>query len=381
MIDITKHFLVLGLDSTATAAQVKEARHWYTKAFHPDRYPKDSTDQLKAEEKQKQINLAYEQITAWWKSGGHAEGSKPKASAKAAKSRSFHEDADEYFEYLAQSDRSTLTLRNVFSDLAGFFDWLESHGVQGKLDNSAKNLVSKYVKNYLERQYKPVTIARHLYSIRGFLTFCKLESDFILELTAQYKAASRSRPKSLTESQVTKLLAITKKHAKKQNRLLIDFLLQTGLTAGELCDLTWREVSVTTPPGSKKPQIILEVSGRSGFREIPLSAGAVHSLTELGVYEILATGGSGLDAPIFEAGGKYWTPKMIHYAVTECGTAAAVDVTPSALRNTFAFRLVASGVPRHQLAHYIGISEASAGVYYPTKEVRLKDLVDISKKV
>jgi curved DNA-binding protein CbpA len=51
--DIDRHFRTLGLESGASFAQVKEARGWYTKAFHPDRFAKGSKDVAKAEEKQK----------------------------------------------------------------------------------------------------------------------------------------------------------------------------------------------------------------------------------------------------------------------------------------------------------------------------------------
>ncbi|MBS2010574.1 MAG: tyrosine-type recombinase/integrase [Cyanobacteria bacterium SZAS TMP-1] len=282
--------------------------------------------------------------------------------------------------YLAQSERSPRTLENVFCDLQSFADWLKSHGIRKRLDNSVNSLVVKYARTLEGHGYKPSTIARHLHSIRGWFIFCKLEAVFILELAAEYKPTSKTEPKSLTENQVAKLLASNKRHAKKEDRLLIEFLLHTGLTAGEVCGLTWRDLSTRHIPGSRRSCVMLEVGGRSGFRDIPASEKAVSTLVELGMEEILAKGGKGLDTPIFNPGGLYMTPKMVHYAVTQCGTNAAVNVTPSTLRNTFAYRLVSSGVSKQHLAEYMGISEQSASAYYPTKEVLLKDLFEMSRK-
>ena len=377
MRDIALQFLVFGLDSTASLAEVKAARHLYIKAFHPDRFPKDSEDQKKAEEKQKSINLAYEHISAWFNSGGQTNH-KAKPKDRFPKSKDLHEELAEYMEYLSNSERSFRTLQNIFCDLRSFCYFIEGQGIKGGLDGSVTNLVVKYAGILLERGYQPATIGRHLFSIRGWFIFCKLDAAFILDLTAKYKPKTTNRPKGLKESQVTKLLASVKKHAKKEERLLIEFLLYTGLTAGEIGLLSWGDISKAKALGSRQNCIVLQVGGRSGYRDIPLGEKAEAVLVELGMKDILAT--KSANNPLYGSAIFGLTPKMVHYAVTQGGDAAGVPVTPSLLRNTFAFRLVSSDVSKQHLAEYMGISEQSASVYYPITQVHLKDLIKLSQK-
>ena len=125
---------------------------------------------------------------------------------------------------------------------------------------------------------------------------------------------------------------------------------------------------------------MLAIGGRSGFRDIPLAEKAVTILRELGMDEFVASGTKSATCPIFGSAGLELSPKMVHYAITQCGERAGVGVTPSLLRNTFAFRLVSSDVSKQHLAEYMGISEQSASVYYPTTQVHLKDLIKLSQK-
>jgi site-specific recombinase XerD len=378
--DIEKHFRVFGLDSSATPAQVKEARQWYTKAFHPDRFPRDSKDQKRAEEQQKEINLAFERITAWFDTGAKGGARKVKEQPAATAPSGWQDELGEYLEYLYKSERATVTLRNIGCDLELFAAWLAAHGIHKRLDTNLAELVPNYAKDLLAQGYRPSTVSRHLYTIRGWFVFAKVETGSLLSLASQYKAQSKSQPKALTEKQVSKLLDSLDQYAPIGDQALIEFLLHTGLTAGEVCEVCWNEVSTVPVPGSRQGCLMLEVTGRGGKRKIPLSELAVLALQGLGLQEVLKRGGKELHNAIFEKDGYPQTPKMVHYAVNRWAEVAGVPATPSSLRNTFAKRLAASGVPRHHLAEYMGISEQSASVYYPTQKVSTKDLLNASRK-
>ena len=74
---IERYFAVLGLPASASVEEVKEARNFVTKAFHPDKYLAGSKDQLRAHQRQIEINEAYERIMAWFEreKTAHARGS------------------------------------------------------------------------------------------------------------------------------------------------------------------------------------------------------------------------------------------------------------------------------------------------------------------
>lgn len=229
--------------------------------------------------------------------------------------------------------------------------------------------------------YSAPTIARHLYSIRGWFAFCRMETDSILVWAAQCKVSSSKKIRRLTEKQVAGLLSSAKRFAKEEDRILLEFLLQTGLTAGELCAICWGDVSTARSQGSLRLALMLMVEGPSRVRKIFLNDKAIDLLVRLGLNEMIQKGGKALDIPIFTRDNLSLTPKIVHYTVTRLATEAKVDATPSLLRNFFALKLAESGVPRNHLAEYLGISEQSASVYYPTKKVSSADLLAASKKI
>lgn len=73
----TQMLAILGLKAGATLVEIKQARTDLIKVWHPDRFVHDARLQVKAEEKLKEINAAYEWLclhpeTLWFDSGTSA---------------------------------------------------------------------------------------------------------------------------------------------------------------------------------------------------------------------------------------------------------------------------------------------------------------------
>jgi hypothetical protein len=78
--EIQRYFDILGLPPTASEREIREARNFVTKAFHPDKYAAGSKDQARAHAKQVEINQAYEQLLNWLR---HQHGAQDLASGAA----------------------------------------------------------------------------------------------------------------------------------------------------------------------------------------------------------------------------------------------------------------------------------------------------------
>ena len=60
--EINRCYQVLELEPGASPEQVKEAWRELVKVWHPDRFPNDAKLQRRAQERLKEINLAYEKL-------------------------------------------------------------------------------------------------------------------------------------------------------------------------------------------------------------------------------------------------------------------------------------------------------------------------------
>lgn len=67
--DISEAFKILGIERSATPAEVKQAYRDLVAIWHPDRYAHNPRLQIKAQEQLKQINLAYETLQQFQKHG------------------------------------------------------------------------------------------------------------------------------------------------------------------------------------------------------------------------------------------------------------------------------------------------------------------------
>src|SRR5581483_11860208 len=62
MDDLLNSYRILEIDTDASLEEIKRAYREMARVWHPDRFPNDVRLQHKAQEKLKQINLAYERI-------------------------------------------------------------------------------------------------------------------------------------------------------------------------------------------------------------------------------------------------------------------------------------------------------------------------------
>lgn len=61
--DIQRYYDILGLKPSATAEEIKEAYRDLATVWHPDRFPRDSRLRYKAQQRLKEINVAYEALS------------------------------------------------------------------------------------------------------------------------------------------------------------------------------------------------------------------------------------------------------------------------------------------------------------------------------
>jgi hypothetical protein len=85
--EIRRCYQALELETDASWEQVKQAYRDLVRVWHPDRFPNDDRMQRKAQEKLKEVNLAYENLEEFLTSDSTAPRGRPSASQSSDAAR------------------------------------------------------------------------------------------------------------------------------------------------------------------------------------------------------------------------------------------------------------------------------------------------------
>jgi integrase/recombinase XerC len=289
---------------------------------------------------------------------------------------------ERYLKALADSGSSGLTIKNYRSDLMAFEDWTNRNYSKLKLESvNLSKIVQDYAEELRDANYSPATIERKLCSIKRFLEYQNIDARCVTDLAQRYKPQVDKAPVWLTTKQLNKYLAALDTDAFEEDIAIILFILNTGVTAGELCRLTWGDLSFVSTPGGRKRRFTISVGEKKRAREIPLTDAATQPLLAFGLETIAPAFKKKLKQQIFDRQGKALTPKMVHYLVDKYAVLYEFSVTPQILRNTFCKRMADSDVPLQHLAKMIGVKPEAARVYYAQPVAGPEQLLAAAEKV
>ncbi len=289
---------------------------------------------------------------------------------------------DRYLKALADSGTSDLTIKNYRSDLLGFEQWTNDNHSKSKLEllNLSK-IIQDYADELVDEEYSPATIERKLCSIKRFLEFQNIDARCITDLAQRYKSQVDPEPVWLTNKQLNKYLAAIEINAFEEHVAIVLFILNTGVTTGELCRLKWSDLSAVDTHGGRKRRFTIAVGEKKRARQIPLTEAGSEPLLAFGLDTLAANYKKNLKKQIFQIDGKELTPKMVHYLVDKYAYFLDFSVTPQILRNTFCKRMADAEVPLQHVAKMIGVKPEAARVYYAQPVAAPEQLLAAAEKV
>ena len=289
---------------------------------------------------------------------------------------------ERYLKALSDSGSSVLTIKNYRSDLLAFEHWTTDNHAKSKLENlNLSKIIQDYADELVDEEYSPSTIERKLCSIKRFLEFQNVDTRSIAHLVQRYKPQVEQEPVWLTNRQLNKYLAELDTSGFEEHVAIVLFILNTGVTAGELCRLTWGDLASIETHGGRKRRFTVLVGEGKRARQIPLTEAAAEPLLVFGLDSLADQFKKKLKKPIFEMHGKAFTPKMVHYLVDKYAYYFDFAVTPQILRNTFCKRMADAEVPLQHLAKMIGVKPEAARVYYAQPVAGLEQLLAAAEKV
>ncbi len=277
----------------------------------------------------------------------------------------------DFFIHLKKKSVSVNTLNAYQKDLGLFFDSL-GHKNLGENFEPTK-IGSDSFRSYFTRLgavagQSSRSLARRASTLRQFLKFLYRTERSTEDLSIYVSSPKfvRKPPKSLNERQVEKLfdepvVPGDSKFEKTRNRAILELFYSSGLRLGEL--------SVLKPEDLDLDRQWVQVLGKGGkVRGVPLTEKAVEALNEyLLVGEKLKVKRKGkFDSLFCKEDGTAFSRRGIARMVK--GVLLAVDgrpdISPHALRHTFATHLYRRGIDLRSLQELLGHSKISTTQIY-----------------
>jgi integrase/recombinase XerD len=269
-------------------------------------------------------------------------------------------------------------------DLVDFSDWLAGRDLD--FVRSGREAVEDYLVHCDAQGLSRATRARRLSSIRQLYRFAFEEGwrsdNPALRLTGPGRM--KSLPKTLTEAEVTRLMAAARTRARNpaerlRDTALFELLYATGLRVSELVGLP-----VVAVRGD--PRMILVRGKGSKERMVPLSTPARSALADWlahrdAVEDAGRKAGRAPSRHLFPGEGRegHLTRQYFHSLVKDVAVLAGISpalVTPHVLRHAFATHLLAHGADLRVIQTLLGHADlATTEIYTHVLDDHLKDLV------
>lgn len=274
-----------------------------------------------------------------------------------------------FAEYLAvERDASKKTIQNYSTDLRMFMEWYSGE-IQEPF--SVQNISAYDVKRYKEilgeQGRKPATINRKLISLKMFFDFA-VDSEWIDKSPARkikHVPSEPEPPRALTDRDELRLLRAADRSNNLRDYTIMLLMFHTGLRAGEVCKLTWSDVTMKERSG----ELLIRASKRGKYRNVPLNLTARNALRDYRGSLTSANNDSDYVFPGRDGKGPL-TPRNLGYIVAKYARHAEVEhVSPHDLRHRFAYKM-SKVVELNVLATIMGHDDINTtrGYIMPTKE-------------
>jgi integrase/recombinase XerD len=277
----------------------------------------------------------------------------------------------------AEEGLSTNTLTAYRLDLETFANWLQTRDLRLEAVNRDHlDGYLQYLKHKAKKKPRPSTTARLVCSLRRLYRYLLREKLMSADPTALLETPKRGKllPKSLSEAQVEKLLAVPKVSSALglRDRAMLETLYATGLRVSELIGLTLTQISLTSG--------VVRVIGK-GKKErlVPLGEEAAHWLDRYlsdSRSRLLHDGQS--DAAFPTNRGGPMTRQAFWHIIKRYALAAGIEVkklSPHTLRHAFATHLLNHGADLRVVQMLLGHADLSTTqIYTHIASTRLKTL-------
>lgn len=261
----------------------------------------------------------------------------------------------EYLEF--QEHKSANTIMSYRRDLKQFAAWLEGQGI-GEVSRINTTTINSYLL-YLKQIGKSTpTISRVLASAKAFFSYEKSKGNVSEDPAAGIKSpkVEKKIPTVLTVEEVDRFLKATDGTSIKaiRDKAMLELMYATGIRVTELISLKTEDVNMAIG-------FITCSTGRSQ-RAIPFGRKAKDALNEyLTIARDKMIKNNPTDKLFVNCNGRPMSRQGLWKIIKFYGDKAGIqaDITPQALRHSFAVHLIRNGADVHAVQEMLGHSDAS----------------------
>lgn len=271
-------------------------------------------------------------------------------SAHTEQQRTFPEALHGFLLDKQASLRAPRTLEYYRRVLGDFSLWLEREGV-ADLARLRPLHVRAYLVAIRGRGYSDATVGLYARGLRAYLRFCHAEGYMPEALRFDMPKAERKLKRALTPAEAQALIAACED---LRDLALLTLMLDTGLRLGEVAALTWADLDLAT--GAVRVR-----RGKGGKGR--LSVVGLKTRRALLKYRRSSEATDG-DAPLWVGKRGALGPSGVAQAVRRIGRKAGLEVSPHALRRTFATLSATGGMSVVTLQALMGHATIGQTVEY-----------------
>ena len=281
------------------------------------------------------------------------------------------QDIDTFLDqFWAHTGAAENTLASYRYDLTAFATWVKDRG----LSEVARQHVEEFLMVRTEAGYSARSNARMLSALKAFYAFVLTECDQDPTDGVSHPQLGRPLPKSLSESEVERLIEAPDLDTPLglRDRTMIELIYATGLRVSELIELDVNGVNLR--------QGVVRVRGKGNKeRLVPMGENAVHWIERYlsDARPALLRGHGSCGALFVTYRGAGLTRQAFWYAIKKYARLAGIErnVSPHTLRHSFATHLLNNGADLRVVQLLLGHSDlATTQIYTHLERLRLRDL-------
>ncbi|MED3324945.1 tyrosine-type recombinase/integrase [Bacillus thuringiensis] len=271
----------------------------------------------------------------------------------------------DFISSLSQENLHTKTLKEYMSDVKDFAYWFENVWDKHSEDTLfhpievTAHTIAQYQEHIqITRLLKPSTINRRMNSIKRYFEWAKQKNLVQTNYSKAIKfvPSEKNSPKRMSDKEEATLMTAVEKYGTLRDKIMIIFMLHTGLRSMEVCDIQIEDIVMKKRGG----HVIVQSRKRHKQREVPLNNTVRFALEEY------ITANNISQSYVFPSSktGKRLQERAIRHILQKYMRLAKLDgFSVHDLRHRFGY-VMAKRTPLHRLAQIMGHDNLNTTLIY-----------------